>query len=60
MQTLTRTVVCPMCAQMATLTLFVRVDPATGRERHDLELTCPGSCDVAESELVSIWALSHL
>jgi hypothetical protein len=60
MRTLTRTVVCPMCARMATLTLYVRRDPVTGRERHDLELACPGSCEVSETELVGIWAMSHL
>jgi hypothetical protein len=60
MQTLTNSVACPLCGQLATVSLSDDPDPARGTEGHRVEFQCSNRCNsLDDAHLLRLWAASR-
>jgi hypothetical protein len=62
MQTLTRSVTCPMCGHPSTITLSENLDAVRGTEGHSIKLECFNPRrhrEATEVEKLRVWALNR-
>ena len=52
----TLSIVCPRCAQLASITIVRRFDPARAAKREQVEFICASKCELGEDEVAELRA----
>lgn len=60
-QTVSRTVACPLCSAQSTITLIEDRDPLRGTEGHEIRFECHAEPHtLPEAEMLKLWAAAGM